>query len=177
MNVIPTATVLPCTPDDINDMLSFIFIGPGKYKPDCLKNMFHVHKSKIWNFLVWLKNVANNPLYQGITLDQRHVELYPDSDVLPGIDKCVVYDTTLNAKQTFDDETAAFSDHPALQVGQDDGEGPVLFLKKVWCFWSWKFTLAWLVFYGLCIATSCWKAIWQAWSHHSPILMSCQRIW
>ena len=85
MNVVSTATVLPCTPDDVNDMLSVIFIGPEKYKPDCLKNMFHVCKSKIWNFLVWLKNVANNPPYQGITLDQKHVELYPDSDVLPGL--------------------------------------------------------------------------------------------
>ena len=93
--------------------------------------MFHVCKSKIWNFLVWLKNVANNPPYQGITLDQRHVELYPDSDVLPGIDKRVVHDTTLDAKQTFDDETAGFSDHPALQVKQDDGEDPVLFLEKL----------------------------------------------
>ena len=37
MNVVSTATVLPCTPDDVNDMLSVIFIGPGKYKPDCLK--------------------------------------------------------------------------------------------------------------------------------------------
>ena len=139
IHVVPTATVLPCTPDDIDDMLSIIFIGPGKYKPDCLKNMFHVCKSKTWNFLVWLKNVVNNPLYQGITLDQRHVEIYPDSDVLPGIDKCVsvefqwhlVHDTTLNAKQTFDDETTGFSDHLASQVGQDDGEGIVLYLEKL----------------------------------------------
>ena len=50
---------------------------------------------------------------------------------MPGIDKRVVHDTTLNAKQTFDDETAGFSDHPALQVGQDDGEGPVIFLEKL----------------------------------------------
>ena len=31
MNVISTATVLPCTLDDINDVLSVIFIGSGKY--------------------------------------------------------------------------------------------------------------------------------------------------
>jgi hypothetical protein len=37
MNVVSTATVLPRTPDDVNDMLSVVFIGPGKYKPDCLK--------------------------------------------------------------------------------------------------------------------------------------------
>ena len=38
---------------------------------------------------------------------------------------------TLPAKQTFDDETAGFSDHPALQVKQDDGEGPVFYIKKL----------------------------------------------
>ena len=78
-----------------------------------------------------VKKVANNPLYQGITLDQRHVEHYPDSDALPGIDKWIVHDTTLDAKQTFDDDTAGFSDHPALQVKQDDSEDPVDFLEKL----------------------------------------------
>jgi len=78
-----------------------------------------------------LKHVAHNPLYQGITLDQRHIELYPDSDILPGIDKWVIHDTTLDAKQVFDDETAGFSDHPALQVDQEDTEGPVMFLEKL----------------------------------------------
>jgi len=38
---------------------------------------------------------------------------------LPGIDKHVVHDTTLAAKQTFDDETAGFSDHPALPLAVD----------------------------------------------------------
>ena len=68
MNVVSTAPGLLCTPDDVNDMLSVIFIGPGKCKLDCLKNMFHIHRSKIQNILVWLKSVANNPLYQGITV-------------------------------------------------------------------------------------------------------------
>jgi len=39
--------------------------------------------------------------------------------------------TTLDAKQVFDDETAGFSDHPALQVDQEDTEGPVMFLEKL----------------------------------------------
>ena len=64
------------------------------------------------------------------TLDQRHVELYSDSDVLPGIDQCVVHDTTWDAKQTFDDEMTGFSDHLALQVRQDN-ECPILFLEKL----------------------------------------------
>ena len=105
-------------------MLSVIFIGPGKYKADCLENMFHVHKSNIWNFLFWLKHVAHNPLYQGI-IEQRHANLYPDNDVLPGIDNCVIHDTTLDVKQTFDEETAGFANPPALQVTQEGTEGPV----------------------------------------------------
>ena len=40
----------------------------------------------------------------------------------------------MNAKQTSDDEIAGFSDHPALQVGQDDAEGPVIFLEKLGVF-------------------------------------------
>ena len=58
MNVISTASVLPRTPDHVNQMLSVVFIGPGKYKKDCLKNMFRIRKHKVWDFLVtvWLKD-------------------------------------------------------------------------------------------------------------------------
>ena len=42
MNVISTASVLPQTPADVNDMLSVVFIGPGKLKPKDLKNIFHI---------------------------------------------------------------------------------------------------------------------------------------
>ena len=39
---------------------------------------------------------------------------------------------TLDVKHTFDDETAGFSDHPALQVTQEgNDEGPVIFLEKL----------------------------------------------
>lgn len=61
MNVISTASVLPCTPSDINDMLRVVFIGPGKCKVWYLGSMFCVRKIKIWAFLVWLKE--NNHLY------------------------------------------------------------------------------------------------------------------
>jgi len=50
MNVVSTASVLPRTPDHVNGMLSIIFIGPGKYKKDCLKNMFWVRKKKYGTF-------------------------------------------------------------------------------------------------------------------------------
>ena len=58
------------------------------------------------------------------------MDLYPVDDVLPGIDNCVIHDTSLDVKHTFDDETAGFSDHPALQVTQEGIEGPVVFLEK-----------------------------------------------
>jgi hypothetical protein len=51
MNVVSTASVLPRTPDHINEMLSVVFIGPGKYKKDCLKNMFRIRKKKSMGFL------------------------------------------------------------------------------------------------------------------------------
>lgn len=47
MNVVSTASVLPHTPSDINDMLSVVFIGPGKFKVQNLRSMFHVRKKKI----------------------------------------------------------------------------------------------------------------------------------
>ncbi|KAF8223882.1 hypothetical protein L208DRAFT_1128042, partial [Tricholoma matsutake] len=92
MNIISTASVLPRTPDHIDKMLSVVFIGPGKYKRDCLKNMFCIRKSKVWDFLVWLKEVAKNPLYADITLDPHNADLYPDDDTLPGLEEHVVHD-------------------------------------------------------------------------------------
>ena len=92
MNIISTASVLPRTPNNVNDMLSVVFIGSGKYKKECLKNMFRVRKKKIWDFLVWLKDVAKNPLYANITLDPYNANLYPDDDSLPGVEECMVHD-------------------------------------------------------------------------------------
>jgi len=65
------------------------------------------------------------------TLEQRHAGLYPVDDVFPGIDNHVIHDTTLDVKHTFDDETAGFADHPALQVTQEGTEGLVVFLEKL----------------------------------------------
>jgi hypothetical protein len=48
MNVVSTASVLPRTPADINGMLSIVFIGPGKFKPDNLGPLFKIRKRKVW---------------------------------------------------------------------------------------------------------------------------------
>ena len=55
MNLVSTVSVLSRTPADINGMLSVVFIGPGKFKPDCPGPMFRIRKRKVWKFLLWLK--------------------------------------------------------------------------------------------------------------------------
>ncbi|KAF9446102.1 hypothetical protein P691DRAFT_794982 [Macrolepiota fuliginosa MF-IS2] len=59
MNIISTATVIPHTPSNINDMLS----------------------SKIWSFLQWLRH--HNKLYEDIPFSDDIISLYPTDDVLP----------------------------------------------------------------------------------------------
>ena len=88
--VISTASVLPFTADAVYDLLSVIFIGPGKYSKECLKQTFHVWKHKIWAFLVWLKK--NNPLYKKIPLSIENLNMYPDEDVIPNIDNRVIFE-------------------------------------------------------------------------------------
>ena len=40
MNIVSTASVLPHTLSDINDLLSVVFIGPGKFKVEDLGGVF-----------------------------------------------------------------------------------------------------------------------------------------
>lgn len=54
MNIVSTASVLPRTPADINDMLSVVFVGPGKFSPDMLGSQYRIRKKKVWHFLMWL---------------------------------------------------------------------------------------------------------------------------
>jgi hypothetical protein len=55
MNVSSTAAVLPRAPCDVNGLLSVLFIGSSKFKPEYLGNMYRIRKSKVWGFLQWLK--------------------------------------------------------------------------------------------------------------------------
>jgi hypothetical protein len=50
INVVSTASVLPQMPADINGMLSVVFIGPGRFKPDSLGPLFKIRKVKVWHF-------------------------------------------------------------------------------------------------------------------------------
>ena len=99
--MISTATVLPCTPSDINDLLSMVFIGPRKFKAGDLGGLFHVCKHKILHFLKWL--FENNRLYKNLCVDSSIFECYPDDGPLPGIEDHVVQEIGLESqkKQVF----------------------------------------------------------------------------
>ena len=84
MNVLSTASVLPRTFTDVNDMLTVVFVGAGKFDPKCLAQMFTVRKEKIWRFLLWL--TTYNRLYVDIPLDRTIMNTYPDNGLLPGLE-------------------------------------------------------------------------------------------
>jgi hypothetical protein len=130
MNLISTVSVLPRTPADINGMLSVVFIGPGKFKPECLGPMFRIRKRKVWAFLLWLRQ--NNRLYHEVPLDESIMDLYPEDGTLPDIENGVVEDVNLCATDTFLEETAGVSEHPAEVLNADhDADTPVVLLEKM----------------------------------------------
>ncbi|KAF9782846.1 hypothetical protein BJ322DRAFT_1100727 [Thelephora terrestris] len=88
MNVSSTATVLPRAPADVNGLLSVVFIGPSKFKPEYLGNMYRIRKSKTYN-----------RLYKDVLLDERTMDLYPEDGYLPGIDQAVIHDDQANAEE------------------------------------------------------------------------------
>jgi len=120
MNTVSTAKVLPRTPTDINDILTIVFIGPGKLKLESLKNMFRIRKSKVWDFLLWLKN--HNRLYMDIPFDENIMNMYPDDDVLPGLDLKIIQDDEQDPGLVFNEETAGFMDHPAHEFREGKPE-------------------------------------------------------
>jgi hypothetical protein len=130
MNLVSTASVLPRTPADINGMLSVVFVGPGKFKADCLGPMFRIRKRKVWAFLQWLK--INNRLYHDLPLDESIMDLYPEDGTLPDIENGVVEDVNRDATKTFLEETAGVSEHPAEVLKADpDTNTPLVLLEKM----------------------------------------------
>jgi len=130
MNLVSTASVLPRTPVDINGMLSVVFIGPGKFKPNCLGAMFKICKQKVWAFLLWLKD--NNHLYHNVPLDESLMDLYPEDGYLPHIENGIVEDMNTDATKTFLEETAGISEHLAeALMANDPGDPPLVLLEKL----------------------------------------------
>ena len=130
MNVVSTAAVLPRTPTDINGMLSVVFIGPGKLKPEDLGQLYKIRKQKVWRFLLWLK--SHNRLYIDIPLDPAIMDMYPDHGVLPEIEHAFFEDHTTDGAKTFADKTAGFSEHPAEMVqSSPNSDEPFLYIEKM----------------------------------------------
>ena len=111
MNVVSTADVLPRAPSDVNGLLSVVFIGPFKFKPEYLGNMYRIRKQKVWGFLQWLR--SHNRLYKNILLDEGIMNLYPNDGYFPGIEETVIHDDRLNGQDMFEEETSGMSEHPA----------------------------------------------------------------
>jgi len=131
MNIVSTASVLPQTPADINGMLSVVFIGPGRFKPDSLGPLFKIRKAKVWHFLLWLKE--HNWLYIDMTLDPNIMALYSDDGILPGLGHNVFEDHDTDIHTVFAEETAGFAEHPAETVtgSSRDSDAPLIFLEKM----------------------------------------------
>lgn len=111
-------------------MLSVVFVGPGKFKPNCLGPMFRIRKWKVWAFLQWLK--INNQLYCDVLLDESIMDLYPEDGMLPNIENGVVEDVNHDATKTFLEETAGVSEHPAKVLKADpDTNTPLILLEKM----------------------------------------------
>ncbi|KAL1690788.1 hypothetical protein GGG16DRAFT_55089, partial [Schizophyllum commune] len=92
MNIVSTASVLPRAPDDVNNMLSVIFVGPGKFRMSMLgcQNMFRFRKSKAIALLKYLH--SSNRLYHHIPMDYSIFDKYPDDDTFPGLDERIILD-------------------------------------------------------------------------------------
>jgi hypothetical protein len=131
MNVVSTASVLPQTPADINETLSIMFIGPGKFQTEYLKDVYRICKAKVWDFLLWL--TTHNLHYMNMPLDKSILDEYPEDDALPGIENNIVEDNISDSSQIFLNETAGPSEHTAevLKDSHTDTDKPFVFLEKV----------------------------------------------
>ncbi|KAG1768401.1 hypothetical protein EDD22DRAFT_732971, partial [Suillus occidentalis] len=89
-NLLSIVKVLPCTPADINGMLTIVFVGATKLDVKSLRSLFHVCKQAVWSFFCWL--ATHNRLYKHISLDADIMDLYSDDGTLPGLAKHIVYD-------------------------------------------------------------------------------------
>ena len=138
-NTYTTASALPLLPSDINGTIGVVFTSSLSRMPkDILKSVFRVRKRVIEDFLQWL--VENNHLYRDVEIKQSNLDLYPDDDMLPGIDERVVVNQVANPQQVFEEETSAFEPHPASsfydrdKVDMADGENKSVHIESMGVF-------------------------------------------
>ncbi|KAG8970759.1 hypothetical protein FRC05_011710 [Tulasnella sp. 425] len=133
MNIVSTATVLPRTPTDILGQLSVVFVGPGPLKESVLKSVFRIRKTKVWEFLMWLK--GNNPLYKDRLFSLDHLSLYEEDGCVPGLEDATIVDSALPVAETFEQETAGLEAHPATllstETTSESPSSPKIFLEAM----------------------------------------------
>jgi hypothetical protein len=133
MNIVNTATELPCTPQDINGSISVVFIGPDKFKADAIHKLFRIRRDKVWAFLCWLKFTAQNPLYVDIPLSEDNLLRYEETtSILPGINEQIIHNDQSNPRQVFEEESAGVDNHPAADLKHTEDGEPVFFSWRTW---------------------------------------------
>jgi hypothetical protein len=132
MNIVNTATELPCTPQDINGSISVVFIGPEKFKADAIHKLFRIRRDKVWAFLHWLKFTAQHPLYVDIPLSEDNLFQYDETtSILPGINEWIIHDDQSNSQQVFGEDSAGVDNHPAADLKNTVDGKPVFFLENM----------------------------------------------
>jgi len=108
-----------------------VFIGPGKFQAEYLKDIFQICKAKVWEFLLWL--TTHNLHYMDMPLDRSILDQYLEDAALPGIENNVVEDNISDVLQIFLNETAGPSEHLAemLEDLNNKTDEPFAFLEKV----------------------------------------------
>ena len=62
------------------------------------------------------------------------MDLYPDDDLVPGLEHCIFQDHDTNVQKVFAEETASFSEPSAQLINSGpelDSNAPVLLLEKM----------------------------------------------
>ncbi|KAJ3930947.1 MAG: hypothetical protein NXY57DRAFT_869326, partial [Lentinula lateritia] len=93
LDICSIAKRLPWSPVDLNDLITIVFVGKAKLNEDDIKKLkpYFVRRNVIRLLLSDL--CRRNRLYAGLyMLDNSMLELYPENDLLPGLQDRIVYD-------------------------------------------------------------------------------------
>ncbi|KAF5357491.1 hypothetical protein D9758_012513 [Tetrapyrgos nigripes] len=116
LNTVSTANVLPWTPNDLNGTISVVFVGPKKMTLPELRQIkqLYVRRSVVWKLLNFF--FLHNRLYMNLPPPSAEIlNMYPENDILPGLQERVIYDLKSDAASNFDQESSSFSEHPSAQ--------------------------------------------------------------
>ncbi|KAF5349842.1 hypothetical protein D9758_014038 [Tetrapyrgos nigripes] len=123
LNTVSTARVLPRSPDDLNGMISVVFVGPKKLTLQELRQIkqLYVRKSVVSRLLHYL--FRHNRLYKNFSLPSTEIlNMYPENDIIPGLEQRIVYDRETSATSVFDQQSSSFSEHPSAQFLESDAD-------------------------------------------------------